>query len=184
MIMARAQASSWHRGFTVIELMIVVALLATIAALAIPNAVGFFADGRARMASSDLLGDLYFARAEALRMQRQVFVQSRSGTADWTSGWIIFCREDGTWGDCGGAIIRQRNAHNDLAVINRTGLAEISFLPTGETAGSTTTSITVAPTTTVTEARWARMRCINISALGRAVVLVDRDSDRTNGCSS
>jgi prepilin-type N-terminal cleavage/methylation domain-containing protein len=67
-------------GFTVIELLVAVAVVAVIAALAAPAMSGFIERQRLRSFSAALTTDLQFARAEAAARNRPVFVRFESDT--------------------------------------------------------------------------------------------------------
>ena len=58
----RAQA-----GFTLIELVITIAIAGTLLAIAIPNLSTFTAEMRAKTVAFELIGDLITARSEALK---------------------------------------------------------------------------------------------------------------------
>jgi type IV fimbrial biogenesis protein FimT len=69
-----------HRGFTLIELMIVIALVAVIAALAAPSFGDMIKMQRLRGISSQLATDLSFARSEAVSRGSYVQVRVQSDT--------------------------------------------------------------------------------------------------------
>ena len=79
------------QGFTLIELMIVLAIIAIIAAVAVPNYQSSMAAGRKTSAANNLLGALQFARSEAVIRRKEVKVcasadgSTCSGT-DWSTG--------------------------------------------------------------------------------------------------
>ncbi|RPJ14138.1 MAG: prepilin-type N-terminal cleavage/methylation domain-containing protein, partial [Deltaproteobacteria bacterium] len=54
-------------GFTIAELMVVIAIVAIMATLALPNFIGPAAESRLRGAGDNLRGDLQLARARAVR---------------------------------------------------------------------------------------------------------------------
>ena len=64
-----------RRGLTLIELMVVVALVATLAALAAPSFKRLIDMQRLRSISAALVTDLQFARAEAASRNERVFVR-------------------------------------------------------------------------------------------------------------
>ena len=80
----RAQA----RGFTLIELMIVLGIVATLIAVALPNMADFVAEQRVRTVASDVASEIAFARAKAVETSRRVYIQ-RLGS-DWNGGWRTF----------------------------------------------------------------------------------------------
>ena len=74
-------------GFTLLELLVVVTVLALLLAVATAPMKRLVLAGRMRSASSDLVADLLLARSEALKRSAQVLVQpSDSG---WTGGWTV-----------------------------------------------------------------------------------------------
>ena len=75
------------RGFTLIEGMVVVAILAIVAALAAPNFVSFIGTMNTKSAAFDLIGDLTMARSEALKRNVAITVAPVQGA--WSNGWRI-----------------------------------------------------------------------------------------------
>lgn len=75
------------RGFTLIELMIVIALIAIIAGIAVPNYQSSMQNSRETSARNSLVGALQLARSEAITRNITVTVT----TADST--WVV---NDGT----------------------------------------------------------------------------------------
>ncbi|MCI1709309.1 MAG: GspH/FimT family pseudopilin [Chiayiivirga sp.] len=70
------------RGFSLIELMVVVAVVAVLAAMAFPNLVGVVRANRLTALSNDVVGVLQNARLEALRRNVRVVVcPSSNGTS-------------------------------------------------------------------------------------------------------
>lgn len=90
--------SARHRGVTLIELVVGIALLAILLAIAAPNFQGMTASSRLTSASNDLLGTLQQARAQAIRIGARVTVcRSTNGIqcstaagVGWDRGWIVF----------------------------------------------------------------------------------------------
>ena len=76
------------RGFTLLEVMVVVAILAILAALAGPSFTPMIERWRVRQATEDLQSSLYFARSEAIKRGGGISVAAKDG-ADWSSGWQV-----------------------------------------------------------------------------------------------
>jgi type IV fimbrial biogenesis protein FimT len=96
---------SRRAGFTVIELMITVSIIAILAMVAAPSLRDMVLNARMTSMVNDLLTDLSVARAEAVkRGVRATVCTSSNGTActssDWRNGWIIVAEADtaGTFG--------------------------------------------------------------------------------------
>ncbi|MEJ2603390.1 MAG: GspH/FimT family protein [Gammaproteobacteria bacterium] len=88
-----------NQGFTLIELMVVVAVVAIIATVAIPGLQAFVASNRQAGAVNDFLSSLYFARDEAITRNTSVTLcPSTDGAgcdaAGWEGGHIVFVDAD------------------------------------------------------------------------------------------
>ncbi|MCA1779969.1 MAG: GspH/FimT family pseudopilin [Xanthomonadaceae bacterium] len=88
------------RGFTIMELLIGIAILAILTVVALPNFIAFTQNNRLAAQANELVATLQYARSEALK--RGVDVQicsSASGTAcdgDWNDGWVAVADPDAT----------------------------------------------------------------------------------------
>jgi type IV fimbrial biogenesis protein FimT len=83
-------------GFTLLELLMAIAVAAIIMALAMPSFRYVTNSNRIAGEINGLLGDLQFARAEAIKEGRTVTAcvsqdgASCSGATSWENGWIVF----------------------------------------------------------------------------------------------
>ena len=82
---------SKHRsnGFTLIELMVTVALAAILAYVAIPNISAFVRNAELTSATNALVTAMGTARSEALKLNYNALVVPASGNR-WENGWIVF----------------------------------------------------------------------------------------------
>ena len=80
------------RGFTLIELMIVLVIAAILIAVGAPALGEFIADQRVRTTASDIVGDIAFARAKAIESSRRVNIEKTG--ALWREGWRIYIDQD------------------------------------------------------------------------------------------
>jgi type IV fimbrial biogenesis protein FimT len=76
-------------GFTVVELMITVAVAAILLALALPSFRETIISSNVTETTNQLIGDLNLARSEAVRRGTLVAVISTSGTNSWDGGWRV-----------------------------------------------------------------------------------------------
>lgn len=76
------------RGFTMIELMVTIAVLAILAAIAAPSFTSTIERWRVRGTIEDLQSSIYLARSEAIKRGGGIQIKPISGT-DWSSGWKV-----------------------------------------------------------------------------------------------
>ena len=76
------------RGFTLIEVMIVVTIVAILIVVALPNMTDFVAEQRVRTVASDLMSEIMFTRATAVEMSKRVNMEKLG--AGWDQGWRIY----------------------------------------------------------------------------------------------
>lgn len=77
-----------HGGFTLVELMIALAVLAIMVAIATPSFREISLNNRSSSNINNLLADLSMARSEAVKVARTASVAALGG--DWNSGWEVF----------------------------------------------------------------------------------------------
>jgi type IV fimbrial biogenesis protein FimT len=76
-----------ERGFTLVELMTVVSVLAVMLGIIAPSFSGFLAAQQAKSLTYDLTSDLMLARNEALKRNVSVSI-ARTGSG-WEQGWVV-----------------------------------------------------------------------------------------------
>lgn len=92
------------KGFTLVELVIVVSLVGILATFAVPSFNEMIANARLNSLASDLHSQLAVARSEAIKNNFPVTIcasidqQTCSGSNDWSTGWIIFSDYSGVYG--------------------------------------------------------------------------------------
>jgi type IV fimbrial biogenesis protein FimT len=81
-------------GFSLIELLVVLALAAILLLLAVPGMRGFLAGVRLDAATTDFAGALALARSEAIRRGGRVALRNTAGGGNWGGGWQAFVDSD------------------------------------------------------------------------------------------
>jgi type IV fimbrial biogenesis protein FimT len=89
-------------GFTLLEVLMTIAIAAIVATIGIPSFRYVTNANRIAGEVNGLLGDLQFARAEAIKEGQNVTVcvstlgASCDGTSTWQSGWIVYSNPTAT----------------------------------------------------------------------------------------
>lgn len=127
-------------GFTLIEAMVVVVILAILAGLATPSFRGIIASQRVRNAASDLLSDMMLARSEAIRRNTPVTISAVGSS--WSNGWTVAIGTTETIKQrnfSGGLLtIEKKSGTSDTVVFGATGRATTSDFQMNFTASGIT----------------------------------------------
>lgn len=143
-------------GFTVIELLVVVTILAVLAALAGPSFGPLIERWRTNQAVNNITSTLYLARSEAIKRGGKVSVRKiangtdgcnfASTTQEWSCGWIIFvdADEDGNL-DAGEEILQSFQMPTNVDIMNINLVASFRFDRWGRTNNINAASFAIVP---------------------------------------
>ncbi|MDZ7748190.1 MAG: GspH/FimT family pseudopilin [Halofilum sp. (in: g-proteobacteria)] len=166
-------------GFTIVELVVTLAVVAIVVTVAIPSFASFMRSQRATTQANDLLVSLTFARSEALKRGEPIAVCATddanaappacAGDDDWSDGWLVFVDDDaaGTDGDFDSGseeLLRVHNALDGNTALSGTGSSSLRFLPDGLVAAAA--DFTLEPQGCTND----QQRAIDVTATGRAEV--------------
>ncbi len=82
-----SQCGSRFRGFTLVEMMVVIAILGIALGIAIPNLRDLLVESRLRKSANDLYLSMVFARSEAINRNSPITITPVS--SDWKNGWQV-----------------------------------------------------------------------------------------------
>ena len=137
-------------GLTLLECLLAVAVMAILTVLAVPAFLDLLVRRSVLVTAEALVGDLRFARSEAIKRGTQVSVcrsangSACSATGNWVEGWIVFVDRN-TKGavDPGDEVLRVQSRQPQLESIASdnpaTDKASFNFLPMGMSGPSTQT---------------------------------------------
>jgi len=102
---------SRQAGFTMVEMLTVMAIVAILLSIGVPSYKYITTSYRMSSEVNGLLGDLMYARGEALKEGQGVTVcVSNNGTTctggNWQNGWVIFSNPTGAGSPAAGTILR------------------------------------------------------------------------------
>jgi prepilin-type N-terminal cleavage/methylation domain-containing protein len=126
-------------GFTLIEVMVVIAVIAILMSIALPNLANFIANGRISTASNDLASDLMFTRSLASSNQGQAVVCAASPTTIAATGTSITT-------SCASTVVNCSATPNDWIFLGRIVFMDKNF--NGKCDGNETIVRYTAPTLT------------------------------------
>ena len=152
------------RGFTMIEVLMVLAIVAVLASITAPAMRDFIDAQVIKNPASDLYSSLVLARSEAIK--RNAPVDLEPATADWAQGWQVKVPSDGK-------VLRDQQAYQSVSVLASTA-GKITYGGNGRLATSATNFRVVAPGNTR-----IKMRCVTVDASGRPNVRVDTNTSQT-----
>jgi type IV fimbrial biogenesis protein FimT len=174
------------RGFSIVELVVVLVIISILAAVAIPQITAVTNAGRITGNANELLTGLQLARMEAIRANRRTaFCSSTNGTScnggnPWT-GWIVFNDRNNNNAADAGELVRAGNIEAPMQVIG-TNLPNnrVTFRADGLAYQNNTNTLLVGtlrvcmPTDTPTQnARDIRIAAGGRTSVGAAIAATD-----------
>jgi type IV fimbrial biogenesis protein FimT len=146
---------SSQRGFTLIELMTVIAVAAILAMVAVPSFLKIIATQRLRSAASNLQVALLVTRSESLK--RNANIQLAPTTPpQWKTGWRVLNLADNS-------VI---SAYPAVPAFSIAGPAAVTYLPSGRIAA------TADATFKIYSDKIADVRCVTITLTGMPSVVL------------
>ncbi len=152
-------------GFTMMELLVTLAVAGILFILALPNLRSFLLSQEVKTTASDIHMSLLYARSEAVKRNANVDVVPRLA---WQDGWNV------QFGAAPATVLKTMDYHVGMTI---TGPASVTYGRDGRLVGMVNKfSVSAAEDASIL------MRCISIAPSGLPRVDMDRDGDPSNGC--
>lgn len=146
------------RGFTLLELMVTIAIVAILAAVGVPSFVSLIASQKLKTAASTLQASLNLTRAEALKRNANVTLSPRQA-GQWNAGWQILDPSTSV-------VLFTTEALSSLTI---TGPASVVYQGSGRVSAAANTTFKFSSTASTD------IRCVEVDLSGIGIVT-------TSGC--
>ena len=145
-------------GFTLIEMMVVIGIVAILAAFAAPNMGAMIKRQRIKTAAFDVFASLTFARSEAIKRNTTVTLTPVAGGTNWSQGWQIKDANDN--------VLRDQKGWDNLSL---TGPATVGFGGSGRLSAGSGTPFALTGGSYGASVATTDLRCVTLDLSGRAV---------------
>lgn len=170
----RRCARNSSSGFTLVELMLVVAIMGILFGIALPAFSDWVRGAKVRSVTSDLYASVIKARSEAIKRNRDIVL---APNPTWADGWTV--KQSGV-----ATVLDQRQAVADVTITIRqrsgstwsTNAGSITFKNTGRL------DVAAEQVAFVVTASGSGARCVDLAPSGRPSVRVDTDGSATDAC--
>lgn len=148
--------NSLSHGFTLVELLVSLAVLAVVMGLAVPSIRDYLLNQRVRSVAFDLAASLLQTRSEAGKRSANVTITQAAG--GWQNGWTITL-DDGT-------VITQHEAAADISVV--ANYNAVVYQDTGRVVmvGAVAPTFTIGPAD-VSYLGSVQPRCVAVTSSGK-----------------
>jgi type IV fimbrial biogenesis protein FimT len=157
------------RGFTLLELMVTLAIAVILASIAAPSFQNMLASQRVQAAAFDLLANLTLARSEAIKQNRNVTLASINGKDAWEDGWQIYPANEIT------EVVKAQDAYSGIviaAAVDTVAVDNVTYNRSGRVASGNPVQFTVKDPVLEDSAQY---RCVSVTLTGMPV-------SRKGGC--
>ena len=171
------------RGFSLIEVMVTVAILGVLAALAGPSFQPLIDKWRVQQTVENMKSTLYYARSEAIKRGGRVGIQKNdvadcapdSTAQEWNCGWFVFVDSEGTgngkWNKNKEEILQNIPPPINVDVIHKSGGTNINVDRYGKMSGLNAKGFIFSPALTGISSPATRGICM--ASGGRIRVIED-----------
>jgi type IV fimbrial biogenesis protein FimT len=169
------------RGFSLIELLVVMAIAAVLFGIGVPNMQQYVVSSKLSSASNEFFTALNVARSEAVRRGVQVTLVTNGApnSRDWTTGWTMFVDTDRDGAlSAGEETIRVGGPLEGMTMFGSTNFGtSVSFDSTGRLTSGGGSFVICHGAALVVDGQ-ARARALILNSAGRPRVGFDSNNDQ------
>lgn len=93
-----------YRGFTLVELLIILVILGVVSSIALPSFQSWTAQSQQRAVALQLQNGIAIARQEAVKRRADVWIKPNGSTSsDWGKGFFVATSDSTSYADCSAA---------------------------------------------------------------------------------
>lgn len=179
-----------NRGFTLLELMVVLVIAGILLGIGIPGMTAFIRNSRMTAAANDVVGALMFARGEAIKRRAPVTLCTSNNALDADEtvpgctdsdellGWIVFVDEDNDRVRDAGELLLKRSGppHEAIETVSSLDPLAVTWLDTGFTNGGATMTLRMCDSrgNVASGGELSAARAVTVSPTGRPGVTRDK----------
>jgi type IV fimbrial biogenesis protein FimT len=166
-------------GFTIIELMMVVAIVGVLALFALPEMKNLVVTNRAKSLSLDVYMSLTMARSESIkRNASNVSMIANSGS--WQNGWKV-CVDANSNSACDSSeiVLIEGEAVDSSLTLTGPGGNIVTYNRDGRVTTAASFKIVAVGYTNSSK---VPMRCVDVNASGRPATRMDTNATDSDGC--
>lgn len=126
-----------QKGFTLLELMVTLAIVSILLSVGVPGFRSVIMDSRLVRDTNQFVGSINLARSSAVRFQRSATVctsanfnavlPSCSGSSDWSQGWIVWVDKDRDGAIDANEILSVQEPIDSMTTFSATNVALFSY---------------------------------------------------------